>query len=52
MNPTSEPNAKPEPMDAIACLRCIIWQLDRMDDLPPELEDMVREAKESLAKTA
>lgn len=36
--------------DLLAALGPLVWQLDRMDDLPEELESMVTEAKAAIAK--
>lgn len=36
--------------DMLASLGALVWQLDRMDDLPEELEIMVVEAKAAIAK--
>jgi hypothetical protein len=36
--------------DMLAALGALVWQLDRMDDLPEELEIMVVEAKAAIAK--
>jgi hypothetical protein len=37
--------------DMLASLGALVWQLDRMDDLPEELEIMVVEAKAAIAQT-
>ena len=37
--------------DMLAALTTLVWQLDRMDDLPEELEGMVIEAKAAISKT-
>ena len=37
--------------DMLAALGALVWQLDRMDDLPEELEIMVVEAKAAIAQT-
>lgn len=34
----------------LAALETLVWQLDRMDDLPEELEGMVVEAKAAIAQ--
>ena len=36
--------------DLLAALGALVWQLDRMDDLPEELEGMVVDAKAAIAK--
>ena len=36
--------------DMLAAMTTLVWQLDRMDDLPEELEGMVIEAKAAIAK--
>jgi hypothetical protein len=36
--------------EMLAALTALVWQLDRMDDLPEELESMVIEAKAATAK--
>jgi hypothetical protein len=37
--------------DMLEALGALVWQLDRMDDLPEELEIMVAEAKAAIAQT-
>jgi hypothetical protein len=36
--------------DLLAALRPLVWQLDRMDDLPDEVEQMIAIAKAAIAK--
>ena len=36
--------------DMLAALTALAWQLDRMDDLPQELEMMISETKAAIAK--
>jgi hypothetical protein len=36
--------------DLLAALNTLIWQLDRMDGLPDELECMVADAKGAISK--
>ena len=36
--------------DMLGALTALAWQLDRMDDLPQEIESMVIEAKAAIAK--
>jgi len=36
--------------DLLAALEVLVWQLDRMDDIPSELESMAIDAKAAITK--
>lgn len=36
--------------DLLAALTALVWQMDRMDDLPDEIEQMLAEARAAITK--